>query len=174
MPDCGIRSHATPTSHSHQNYLLRLLETFVIDLIFFFRHRLPHHPSPNFLLHLASSTSFFIRPLLLTIQTNISISTWNMTLDIPSASFKSELTARTPAAAKIESKLVTRSLNQIDKVQAHCVGDHIDLSQLVVCGYQSAGKSSILEGIAGIAFSARTSCVQNSLRSLSCAIRSTT
>lgn len=43
-------------------------------------------------------------------------------------------------------------LNQIDRVRATEVGDHISLPQLVVCGDQSAGKSSILKGITEIPF----------------------
>jgi len=43
----------------------------------------------------------------------------------------------------LQSTKSTHRLNQIDKVRANGVGDHIALPQLVVCGDQSAGKSSV-------------------------------
>lgn len=52
----------------------------------------------------------------------------------------------------LRSTTVKRRLNQVDKIRAKGIGDHIALPQLAVCGAQSAGKSSVLEGITGIPF----------------------
>lgn len=50
------------------------------------------------------------------------------------------------------SSRISERLNQVDRVRANGVGDHIALPQLAVCGDQSSGKSSVLEGISGIPF----------------------
>ncbi|KAL2370846.1 hypothetical protein RJ035_000910 [Blastomyces gilchristii] len=41
---------------------------------------------------------------------------------------------------------VSQRLNQINRIQVKGISNHISLPQLVVCGAQSAGKSSVLKG----------------------------
>ncbi|KAJ5517899.1 Dynamin [Penicillium expansum] len=60
--------------------------------------------------------------------------------------------SHTLGTISLQSSKTSKRLNQIDRIRANGVGDHIALPRLVVCGDQSAGKSSVLEGISGIPF----------------------
>ena len=43
-------------------------------------------------------------------------------------------------------------LNDIDKLRSHGISQYVNLPQLIVCGDQSSGKSSVLDAISGIPF----------------------
>lgn len=47
---------------------------------------------------------------------------------------------------------VRQVLNIIDKIRAHEISRELSLPELVVCGNQSSGKSSVLEAISRIRF----------------------
>ncbi|KAI1159503.1 P-loop containing nucleoside triphosphate hydrolase protein [Nemania serpens] len=43
-------------------------------------------------------------------------------------------------------------LDVIDTLRSQGIGRYVDLPQIIVCGDQSSGKSSILEAISGLSF----------------------
>ena len=59
-----------------------------------------------------------------------------------------EATGVTQLKSVEQSKL----LDEIDRLRAGGIAHYINLPQLIVCGDQSSGKSSVLEAISGIAF----------------------
>jgi hypothetical protein len=60
--------------------------------------------------------------------------------------------AATSGLLSLQSAAERRLLDVIDQVRLHDVNHELDLPQLVVCGSQSSGKSSTLEGFSGYSF----------------------
>jgi hypothetical protein len=52
----------------------------------------------------------------------------------------------------LQSNDLGHLLDIIDQLRAYGVEEHVPLPQLIVCGDQSSGKSSVLEAISGIRF----------------------
>ena len=55
-------------------------------------------------------------------------------------------------APKVTSQQHEQLLNTIDKIRAQGISRYIDIPQIVVCGDQSSGKSSVLEAVCGLRF----------------------
>lgn len=56
------------------------------------------------------------------------------------------------ALNRIQSEDLEEVLNLIDQLRSEGIGKFVDLPQLIVCGDQSSGKSSVLEAISGLNF----------------------
>ncbi|EMR64199.1 putative interferon-induced gtp-binding protein mx protein [Eutypa lata UCREL1] len=56
---------------------------------------------------------------------------------------------------KLQAKDGRDLLDIIDRLRSHGISRFVDLPQIVVCGDQSSGKSSVLEAISGVAFPAK-------------------
>src|SRR5271155_3922699 len=68
-----------------------------------------------------------------------------------SGEFKHYDKAATPLV-QLQSKDHEEILNVIDQLRSEGISKYINLPQLIVCGGQSSGKSSVLEAISGLAF----------------------
>lgn len=77
-----------------------------------------------------------------------------MSSDFQDADLNGESDA-TGSIIPLQSKEHEEILNVIDQLRLEGVSRYVDLPQLIVCGDQSSGKSSVLEAISGLAFPAK-------------------
>jgi hypothetical protein len=64
----------------------------------------------------------------------------------------SDTTLKLPSLQRLQSAEQNELLDVIDALRSQGMGDFISLPQLIVCGDQSSGKSSVLEALSGIPF----------------------
>lgn len=57
-----------------------------------------------------------------------------------------------PHLVRLQSKDHEEILDVIDQLRSEGIGKYVDLPQIIVCGDQSSGKSSVLEAISGLNF----------------------
>src|SRR5271168_3286017 len=65
------------------------------------------------------------------------------------------MSASSPHASPLESLKSSNELgllDAVDKLRSQGVSHYVSLPQLIVCGDQSSGKSSVLEAISGVPF----------------------
>lgn len=60
-------------------------------------------------------------------------------------------------SAALQSESYRNVLDIVDKLRANGISNYIDLPQIIVCGDQSSGKSSVLEAISGMSFPTKDS-----------------
>lgn len=56
------------------------------------------------------------------------------------------------SSVTLQSKDHRDLLDIVDKLRSQGLGRYVDLPEIIVCGDQSAGKSSVLEAISGLSF----------------------
>ncbi|KAK3338931.1 P-loop containing nucleoside triphosphate hydrolase protein [Neurospora tetraspora] len=65
------------------------------------------------------------------------------------------VTFQSGALSKLCSKDQQELLDAIDRLRLEGINNYVSLPQIIVCGDQSSGKSSVLEAISGVAFPSR-------------------
>lgn len=77
--------------------------------------------------------------------------------ELPSSETPSSVTKTMegPDMSNLQSKKGRDILDIVDALRSQGMGYHVELPQIIVCGDQSSGKSSVLEALSGMAFPAK-------------------